>query len=351
MSAASTTHPNTVQRLIVIRQHDQLGDMLCAVPLLRALHAAYPKAEITLIASPVNFDIMLHHPYVHHVINYDKRQFFSSLTELWKFYRKLRTIKYDIAVVPVTVSISRTSNLLAFLTGAKIRFGPNRLGELSNPTKWCFTTKVDLDWSETPRRHQTLRNLDILLPLDIRSEDLSTVIGLTDKEKVFGKEFVSKLKSQHKFIVGVHPGAGKVNNRWPAGRFAAIINRLSKEYSAGIVITAGPMDEEPVRELIAGLTCPFTLVENQPIRNVAAIIDQLDLILTNDTGIMHIAGAARPRVLALFGPTDPLQWAPIGTKNRFIAAEDTNIDSITEENVYSMLDVILHEIQQDLKLR
>jgi ADP-heptose:LPS heptosyltransferase len=126
---------------------------------------------------------------------------------------------------------------------------------------------------------------------------------------------------------------------------------LSKEYDAGIVVTCGPMDVEPVQTLISKLTCSYTLVEKRQIRNVAAIIDQLDLLLTNDTGIMHIAGATRPRVLSLFGPTDPLQWAPIGPKNRFISAEDKSIQSITEENVYSMLDVILHEIQQDFKIK
>jgi len=66
---------------------------------------------------------------------------------------------------------------------------------------------------------------------------------------------------------------------------------------------------------------------------VASILSAADLLVTNDTGIMHVGGAVGAPVLSLFGPTDPYQWAPIGPVHRFIRAEDGNIDTIPIDEV------------------
>ncbi|MBI1806350.1 MAG: glycosyltransferase family 9 protein [Ignavibacteria bacterium] len=330
-----------VKNILVVRQHDQLGDMLCVIPLLRALRSHFPNAHITLIASLVNYEVMRNHPYLDDVLSYDKRRFIASFLQLWNFIHTLRTRQYDLAVVPCTVSTSVTSDVLAWLSRAKVRIGAKSLQYRQNPTAFCFTTTVDLRWEPTSRRHQTLRNLDILEPIGLTTEDLMLVIGLTEAEKGFAREFLAPLRKKHRVLVGIHPGAGKVANRWSPGNFASVANRMSKEYDVGIVVTAGPMDDEVLLEMQKGLQCPFELIQDQPIRRVAAMINELDLFVTNDTGVMHIAGALSATVLALFGPTDPLEWAPIGEKNRFIVVADGNINSISVDEVNNLIDVIL----------
>lgn len=334
------------KRILVVRQHDQLGDMICISPLLQTLKERFPKPHLTLITSRVNYDIMLHHPYVDEVILYDKLNYGKSPLLFLKFLRSLRKERYDMAIVPVTVSMSVTSDLIALCSGATVRIGAESLGGIRNPAISCLTHPVPLDWKNDPRRHQTLRNLDILKPLEIQQSNLQCLIGLTREEQHIASAFLKPVRQKYKFLVGIHPGAGKPPNRWSAKRFADVANRLSNEYQSGIVITAGPMDNGPLQELLNDLHCPYELVHNQPIRSVAAIIDQLDLYITNDTGVMHIAGAVRTNLLALFGPTDPLQWAPTGPKNRYISAPDGNMNSIRVEEVNAVIDLILNEIKK-----
>lgn len=316
--------------------------MLCAVPLLRALRERFPQAHITLVVSPVNASVMMHHPFVDDVLMYDKRKWMN----VFHFIRALRKRSFDLALVPATVSISLTSDLIALLSKAPQRIGCKTLSGKDNFSSFFFTTAVELNWRDTPHRHQTLRNLDILQPLGIIASNLEHVVGLTDEEKKKAQHFLKNLRESHKFLVGFHPGAGKRENRWSAQRFASVANKVYRDFNAAIIVTIGPMDDEPFAEIKKYLTCPYTVLEKQSLRDVAAIINELDLYVTNDTGVMHVAGGTKTNLLALFGPTDPLQWAPIGTKNRYIASKDGSMESISEEEVYAMVSLILNEIKR-----
>jgi ADP-heptose:LPS heptosyltransferase len=285
---------------------------------------------------------MKHHPYVDEVLTYDK----SKWINLLPFLHRLRSRSYDIAIVPATVSLSLTSDCIALVSKAPMRIGCGRLQKKDNPSSFIFSMTEKLDWSSEPHRHQTLRTLDIVKRLGITTSNLEHVIGLTSDEQMNAHSVLKELRQSYTHLVGFHPGAGKKENRWSAKRFASIANTVHKKFTAGIIITVGPMDEEPFAQMKQYLTCAHTIIEGQPLRHVAAIINELDLYVTNDTGVMHVAGGTKTNMLALFGPTDPLQWAPIGKKNRFISSKDGSIDSISEEEVSAMVSLILNEIKR-----
>jgi ADP-heptose:LPS heptosyltransferase len=338
--------PASVRGILVVRQHDQLGDMLCAIPTLRALKDAYPGSSITLVASPVNYEIMLNQPSLDRVLLYDKRTILGRPAGFAAFRRELRAVRYDLAVVPSTVSISLTSGIIARLSGATVRIGPGRLEHRSNPAGFLYTHTVDLDWSSTPGRHQTLRNADILRPLGLEVRDPSYALGLRPEEREAGTRLLAGMRREHRIVFGMHPGAAKPGNRWPAERFAEVARRLHAEYRNGLVVTVGPRDGEVHDRLKGLLDVPHLFVANEPIRTVAAVIDGLDFFLSNDTGPLHIAGALRPRVLGLFGPTDPKVWAPPGRKNHFLSARDGKIGSLGTAEVLSMIRIILAGIER-----
>jgi ADP-heptose:LPS heptosyltransferase len=326
-------------RILVIRQHNQLGDMLCVVPLLRALHGKFPQAHVTLMTSPVNNEVMRGNRYLSGTLLYDKQVFLSGgmirPVRVVEFVRSLRRRRFDLALVPATVSTSFTSDFLARLSGAPVRIGAASLDGKENPSSFFFNVEVPLDWRADPHRHQVLRNMDLVAVGELRTTDLSLEMTLTEEERERGDRFLRTIRRDRTLAIGYHPGAGKPLNRWPAERFAELINVLAARTGAAAIITSGPMDEEELSRVIPLLTTPAEVLRNQPIRHVAAVLRGLDLYITNDTGLMHVAGAVGVPVLSLFGPTDPQQWAPIGPRNRSIQTESHIIGDIQVSRVLS----------------
>ncbi len=342
-----TTVPrSSVRNILVVRQHNQLGDMLCAVPLLRALRATYPEAHIALLARPLNSEILRGAPFLDEIIVYDKNKFLRSPFQVWRFGRALRRRKFDLAITPATVSMSVTSDVLTFFSRAARRIGPGSLSGKTNLTGYFYNVKVALDWQRDPTRHQTQRNLDIASILVLEQVSLGLEIGLDDEERQRGQELIAKKKGGREIVIGFHPGAAKIPNRWDALRFAEIANRCAEIYGAFIVITAGPDDEAPLREMTLNMPNASLVMHNEPIRDVAAVISNCDAYVTNDTGMMHVSAGVGTPTLSLFGPTDPLQWAPLGAHHRFILGRHGSVEHISVEKVWHVLTDMLRALRR-----
>lgn len=330
--------PNpSFNRILVIRQHNQLGDMLCVVPLLRGLRKRFPDAHIAIMASPVNAGVMYNSPYLNEVILYDKRTFLGKGFEGWRallrFIKELRSKEFELVLVPSTVSTSFTSDFFAYLSGAQYRIGAESLNGKQNPSAMFFNITEELDWSSTPDRHQTQRNLDVARSLQIEEGDLQLIIGFNEHEQNYINLLKNNKKQASKLVIAYHPGAGKIPNRWEAGRFGRVANELNEKFHCATVITCGPMDDRPVYDMIGWMKVSYNLIKGKGIREVACVLASVDLVITNDTGVMHVAGSVGTPVLSLFGPTEPEQWAPPGNHNRYIRGRRNDINNISVEEV------------------
>jgi len=214
-----------------------------------------------------------------------------------------------------------------------------------NLTAYFYNVRAELDWRRDPTRHQTQRNLDIASMLVLDPVSLELEIGLSDDEVQRGQEIIAKKKGGREIVVGFHPGAAKIPNRWDALRFAEIANRCAEIYGAFIVITAGPDDDAPLREMTLNMPNASLVMHNEPIRDVAAVIRNCDAYVTNDTGMMHVSAGVGTPTLSLFGPTDPLQWAPLGDAHRFILGRAGSVENIPVEKVWQVLTEMLRHIR------
>ncbi len=326
-------------KILIIRQHNQLGDLLASTSLFRAIKAKYPESNITLVVSPANKDAVAKNKYIDRVVVFNKGK------HIWpvEFFRFLSVLRegYDWVLVPVTVSISFTSNLMAGIANAKLKVGPKYLDGKYNEADLFFNKKVVLDWRNHPDMHIADRILDIVKPIGIEPAGYSPEVSFDPVDEAFADQFLNHFEElRTRPVIGLHTGAGKLPNRWYYGNFVSLIRKLREKHDACIYLTGSTADLAIIDQIREEL--PFTVLTciDRSIPEVAAVIARSDLFITNDTGIMHVAGSTATPQISLFGPTNPFVWAPMGANKVFLQRSDI-IDNITVAEVCEVADRLL----------
>jgi ADP-heptose:LPS heptosyltransferase len=296
-----------LRRVLVIRQHNQMGDMLLAVPAFRAIKESFPGIRVGVVTSAINRDVLLNNPSIDWLYCYDKSHPFGHM----KLIRAIRSQRFDLVIVLHTVSFSMTSVLLALLSGAAVRAGSasRRFGHALGEA--VFHIELPLpDETELLSMNETEHNLYPLSLLGIRTDDLSPAIYPSEADRRWAEEILAPCRNERSLILAVHPGAGKRENVWPAERFAAVANGIGDRRPAAIVAIEGPRDAPYVSSFSRKCRQRCIVIRGRTIGEVAAVLQRSSLVLCNDTGIMHVACAAGAKTLAVFGPTAPGRWTP-----------------------------------------
>ncbi len=327
------------KKIIIIRQHNQLGDLLAGVSVFRAIKETYPDSHTTLVVSPFNYPGMVKNKFLNRIFIFDKKKLINPVY----FINLIKILRegYDLAIVPVVVSISFTSNLVARLSKSKIRIGPKSLNGKKNLSDFFFDRRVDLDWRKHPDSNVSERSLDIVRPFGIDTGNYKSEISFNGVDTSAAENFVNRFADKSKkILIGLHVGAGKPNNRWSLEKYCSLVKEIVKNFSANFYLTGGWAEKEELNYLIKNVDVNFGKFINKPIPQVAALISVSDLFISNDTGIMHVAGTTDTPQVSIFGPTNPFNWAPIGANKYFIRKSDL-IDDVSMEDVYQICELIL----------
>jgi heptosyltransferase III len=316
------TARNTLDRLdrsrvtdiLILLRNNQIGDMLCSQPLYTAIRRGFPAAAITVLAAPTNYPVPLRdiNPCIDHVEHYD-RSLLRSLLMMPGFRRKRR---YQIGIVPSTVKVSFSLHLLNWLAGPRIRVGIRSLDGVLNPARGLLNCAGDVAWN-TPLVHQRRRNRDIarLLGCDIADEELfDNMITVREEDRVAA---AARLRQEgipdDALIIGIHPGAGEPARMWPLERFAELCALLNAERPARFVMMPGPIDSDlipPLRREFQSRALDLHILPDLTIRELPAMLAHLRLLVTNDTGLLHIAAAVGTPIVSLMLADNVHVWLP-----------------------------------------
>jgi ADP-heptose:LPS heptosyltransferase len=319
--------------------------MLCSLSLYKAIKKKYPDSHITLVAANTNYPIPFFeiNPYIDRVLIYDK----SSLKNILNFYKQLRDRKYDYGFVPSTIAFSRTSHIINFLSAAERRIGVNSIDRIKNKSACLLNYKSDFNWKD---KHQLIRNLEIakLAGFDLTEDEIKDIkFSFTESEITFAKKFLNEsFNDLSKRIIAFHPGAGKKENSYPTDKFIQLIKMIYEKFKNHILITSGLTDDLIISKIKSELDnkkIDYTIAHNFPVKKLGAILSLVDLYITNDTGTMHIAGFSGAKMISLFGPTNPDEWAPRNKNSFFVKSKTGKIVDISVEEIFTLAEKLLEQ--------
>lgn len=316
-----------VQEKILILALPGIGDALLATPMIELLRKAKPKAEIhALVMFGATREMFEHDSYIDKVHFYDFVK--GSKQGALKKVRELQKEKFDISI-NIYPQNRREYNAIAFMIRAKKRVAIQYLRRDRQNASWLNTDLV----IEDDRYHCVEENVRLLEPLGITNE-LNEVtlprlrLTLDDKHLAFANGWYAGQKlNGHPLLVGMHAGTALFKNhikrRWAPEKFAALAKRLTNELNAKVLLFGGPDDISANEVIIREAQGSVIPVITTNILDSVAVMKHLHLFISNDSSLMHIAGALELPTVAIFGPTNETYVHPWKTKYEIV---QTGID-------------------------
>ncbi len=349
-----TVDPLDSPARILILALRSIGDIVLITPVFRAIKDTFPSARLSVLVEKHTAPVLAHHPCLDQVIEISR----SSGESWWhpSRYRKLRDLvrrfrsqEFDMAI---DLFSGPTSALLGYLSQAKHRYGED---VRSRGRGWLYNHPVVV---QRDGKHLTEQKFEIVKSLarvdHIRDYPLE--VFLAEDEKQFASDLMAKHFPGEQVRIGLVPGAGSRWRRWPPERFAQLGYELNKRFNAQIVVLGGQEDQVIAKNICERMgVAGINLCGTTSLRESIAVMAELDIIISNVTGPMHLASALeKPYVVGLYGVADTIQYALWGkqgfmlTKGSLSEAYWKNVDYQKDYQVLLQIGVkdVLDAIQR-----
>ncbi|HKS40185.1 MAG TPA: lipopolysaccharide heptosyltransferase II [Blastocatellia bacterium] len=314
--------PENINRILVFAYHG-LGNFIMYTPALRLLRERYPNARIDLqVGNSTGCEEVLAGANLFDNVYNIK---YSAGLGVWvNRAKEIRATGYDLTINEFH-SHSWQLALLVAASGA-----PYRLGHVTSPgwterfSRYSFIFNMPVRMRED--EHEIERYLDLVRAADARKinlDEAKTFIHLTGEDREFAKSFFDVDCSDR--IIGVQPGTSPAMRwkQWPVERYRVVIERLLQDHAdSQIVLFGSPGEAEMIEDLARGLGSRVCVAAGKTtVKQVAALIERCDALISNDSGLMHVAVAVGTPVIAIYGPTDINRTAPLGPDHKIIRHE------------------------------
>lgn len=346
-----------MMKILVVR-YRFIGDMILTIPFLRNLRYQYPNAQIDMLVSPNSGEVIENCPYVNNFIYFDttrKHKYEKGKGEKKSFFsyvKLLRKEKYDKAYV---LKRSLSSAFLCFLAGITERIGYDTENRAFLLTK---TLKYDT------KKHESLCFLDVLEKDGISIKDTYLENWVTEDSqnkvlKIFEENNITK--STKKVVVNVT--ATNPNKVWDLNNFIQVIEYLANEKQVQVIFIGAPCDKEVYDSINYSKELkikPLNLCSKLTLQDSLALLKEVDFIIGNDSGNLHMAASVGTKVLGLYGPMPFDKWYALGENHILLKADlpcmpcslkkkcsydKACLKSITVEQVINAIDKLYNEVK------
>jgi len=303
-----------VSRVLVFAHTTGLGNFIMYTPTIKAIKNYLPNASFTLLHDSntgcyqVVKDSKLFEKYVN-----VKRG--SNLIEMLKWIYLIRKEKYDLLINEFHNS-SLFIILLTIFSGAQYRLGHVSGSGWIHTRKWDWIYNIPIEMKKN--QHEIDRGLELArgIGVDIKKIDKKPFIYLTDKDREFADNFFSNnsINKNHK-VVSIQIGrkADNLEKHWSTDKYSKICDKILEYPNLKVILHGAPNEYHTVNKVVSKMNRKPTIAAGKTtIKQAAAILEKSDVLICDDSGLMHMAVAVGTPVVAIFGPTDYTRTAPYG---------------------------------------
>ncbi len=301
---------------VLVRAPNWIGDAVMCEPALRGLRSLFPQAELVLLAKAMVAELFAGYPGLDRVLVYEDKGKHAGLAGKWTLAGTLRRHHFDLAVL---FQNAFEAAFITWLAGISRRYG-----YMTDGRAVFLTDSVAVP---SPLTHQVGYYWNLLKPLGLAGEPPSPQLSVSaEEERMMGERLASSDVGPSDPLIGINPGSTYGSaKRWLPDRFAVVAQRLAgqvykEDGNHATVVILGAKGEESLGKDIAARiqTRSVVLSGTTTIRELMAVTKRCRLLITNDTGPMHIAAACGVPVVAVFGPTDSRTTAPYGQERSIV---------------------------------
>ena len=313
-------------RNILAIRTDRFGEFILTLPAIYALKENFPQSRLTLMANSYSAQLIRNNPLIDEIIEYEENRF-RGIGPTFKLISQFQERKFDLAVV---FNPKKKFHLITFLAGIPIRVGYNR--------KWGFLLNHKIkDLKYLGAKHEIEYNFDLLKAIDIDSDKKSPQININRQEEervlvVLAKYGINK---ETKFIV-VHPWTSDTIKQWPVNYFIDLVKRIASELNTKVLIIGGREEAPKAKEYFINLgNNVINLTGQVSLKESAVILKYAKLLISGDSGPVHLASSVGTPVVAIFRNDIPgksaTRWGP--TSKGSIVIENSNLGDISPQEV------------------
>jgi len=287
---------------IIVFELNWLGDILFSLPFLRALRERFPEARIACAVVPRYADLLVNDPWIDEIIALSDNNGLTGLPERIQFVRRIRREGYDTAVF---LKPSRTKTAMAAAAGITERIGFPGKGA-------AITREVDTPDLGT---HRVDHILALASAFGVHDADCRYEYSVSDADAERIETLLNGAGGGTRRIVVLNPGGNWDAKRWPSERFSELARQLLERFEdIEVVITGAPKDRALAGGIVAHASSDrcYSIAGKTGLNELAALFKKSALVISADSGPLHLASASGARTIALFGPTSESITGPRG---------------------------------------
>ena len=305
------------KNILVVRT-DRIGDVVLTTPSLQALRESFPQAKISVLVTPQTKPLVEGNPNIDEVLVDDREGVNKGFLGFWRLVFQMMSKRYDLAVIYHT---KNRMNLLCWHAMIPYRIGFNKENKkfsflLTHPVK---------DIRHLGEKREIEYCLDLVRSLnDQWNSQGKFFIPVKREDSVWAEEALSGYFEGDGKTLAVHLGASDKSKMWPVDKFIVLIRELQRKYKLRVVLVGGENLSSLGEKLVSSVeNRVLNLIGRTTVGQMVAVLKCCDVLVSNDSGPVHVADAVGTPVVSIFTRNqpgiNPERWGPVGKNSQIIA--------------------------------